>query len=113
MANSLTRSQARITNRLGEGWPFSATVGSTAPFIGLFGPSSHLSRPDSRSARRFRRRSRPPAGPSRSADHDRTSPGRRGSAVLAYNGLIRRNKSITEDLAAFTNTSRYIMSAAR
>jgi biopolymer transport protein ExbB len=32
--------------------------------------------------------------------------------VLAYNWLIRRNKSITEDLAAFTNDIHgYIMSA--
>jgi biopolymer transport protein ExbB len=31
--------------------------------------------------------------------------------VLAYNWLIRRNKSITEDLAAFTNDIHgYIMS---
>jgi len=33
-------------------------------------------------------------------------------AVLAYNWLIRRNKSIMEDLAAFTNDVHgYIMSA--
>ena len=33
-------------------------------------------------------------------------------AVLAYNWLIRRNKSITEDLAAFTNDIHgYMMSA--
>ena len=32
-------------------------------------------------------------------------------AVLAYNWLIRRNKSITEDLAAFTNDVHgYLMS---
>jgi biopolymer transport protein ExbB len=32
-------------------------------------------------------------------------------AVLAYNWLIRRNKSITEDLAAFTNDLHgYLMS---
>ncbi|MEO7787249.1 MAG: MotA/TolQ/ExbB proton channel family protein, partial [Sphingomicrobium sp.] len=37
MANSLARSQGGISNRLGEGLAFLATVGSTAPFIGLFG----------------------------------------------------------------------------
>ena len=37
MANSLARSQGSISNRLGEGLAFLATVGSTAPFIGLFG----------------------------------------------------------------------------
>ena len=37
MANSLARSQGAISSRLGEGLAFLATVGSTAPFIGLFG----------------------------------------------------------------------------
>src|SRR6478672_13571276 len=37
MANSLARSQGSISARLGEGLAFLATVGSTAPFIGLFG----------------------------------------------------------------------------
>ena len=37
MANSLARSQGAISARLGEGLAFLATVGSTAPFIGLFG----------------------------------------------------------------------------
>ena len=37
MANSLARSQGAINSRLGEGLAFLATVGSTAPFIGLFG----------------------------------------------------------------------------
>ena len=37
MANSLARSQGAIGARLGEGLAFLATVGSTAPFIGLFG----------------------------------------------------------------------------
>src|SRR5947209_20101709 len=37
MANSLQRSQGAIGARLGEGLAFLATVGSTAPFIGLFG----------------------------------------------------------------------------
>ena len=35
-------------------------------------------------------------------------------AVLAYNGLVRRNKSIMEDLAAFTNDLHgYLMSEGR
>src|SRR3954451_10706875 len=37
MGNSLARSQGSIGARLGEGLAFLATVGSTAPFIGLFG----------------------------------------------------------------------------
>ncbi len=37
VAGSLARSQGGIAARLGEGLAFLATVGSTAPFIGLFG----------------------------------------------------------------------------
>src|SRR5947208_10204268 len=37
MANSLARSQGAISARLGEGLAFLASVGSTAPFIGLLG----------------------------------------------------------------------------
>ena len=37
VAGSLARSQGAISARLGEGLAFLATVGSTAPFIGLFG----------------------------------------------------------------------------
>jgi len=37
VSNSLARSQGAIGARLGEGLAFLATVGSTAPFIGLFG----------------------------------------------------------------------------
>ena len=37
MTNSLARSQGAIGSRLSEGLAFLATVGSTAPFIGLFG----------------------------------------------------------------------------
>src|SRR5215210_2552199 len=40
MSNSLARSQGSIGARLGEGLAFLATVGSTAPFIGLLAPSS-------------------------------------------------------------------------
>ncbi len=37
MLNSLARSQGAITSRLSSGLAFLATVGSTAPFVGLFG----------------------------------------------------------------------------
>ena len=37
VAGGLARSQGAIGARLGEGLAFLATVGSTAPFIGLFG----------------------------------------------------------------------------
>ena len=37
LVGSLTRSEASINARLAGGLPFLATVGATAPFIGLFG----------------------------------------------------------------------------
>jgi len=104
LANSLARSQGAIGARLGEGLAFLATVGSTAPFIGLFGTVIGIYRALIK------------IGASGQADIS-TVAGPVGEAlimtalglvvavpaVLAYNWLIRRNKSIMEDLAAFTN----------
>ena len=112
MANSLARSQGSIAARLGEGLAFLATVGSTAPFIGLFGTVIGIYRALIK------------IGASGQASID-TVAGPVGEAlimtalglvvavpaVLAYNWLIRRNKSIMEDLAAFTNDLHgYLMS---
>src|SRR5215218_3076800 len=104
MGNSLARSKGAIGARLGEGLAFLATVGSTAPFIGLFGTVIGIYRALIK------------IGASGQASID-TVAGPVGEAlimtalglvvavpaVLAYNWLIRRNKSIMEDLAAFTN----------
>ena len=104
MGNSLARSQGGIGARLNEGLAFLATVGSTAPFIGLFGTVIGIYRALIK------------IGASGQASID-TVAGPVGEAlimtalglvvavpaVLAYNWLIRRNKSIMEDLAAFTN----------
>ena len=101
---SLSRAQGAITNRLGEGLAFLATVGSTSPFIGLFGTVVGIYRALIK------------IGASGQASID-TVAGPVGEAlimtalglvvavpaVLAYNWLIRRNKSISEDLSAFTN----------
>jgi len=112
MASSLARSQGAIGARLGEGLAFLATVGSTAPFIGLFGTVVGIYRALIR------------IGASGQASID-TVAGPVGEAlimtalglvvavpaVLAYNWLVRRNKSIMEDLAAFTNDLHgYLMS---
>ncbi len=112
MANSLARSQGSISARLGEGLAFLATVGSTDPFIGLFGTVIGIYRALIK------------IGASGQASID-TVAGPVGEAlimtalglvvavpaVLAYNWLIRRNKSIMEDLAAFTNDLHgYLMS---
>src|SRR5438309_2050409 len=113
MANSLARSQGAIGARLGEGLAFLATVGSTAPFIGLFGTVVGIYRALIK------------IGASGQASID-TVAGPVGEAlimtalglvvavpaVLAYNWLVRRNKSIMEDLAAFTNDLHgFLMSA--
>ena len=112
MLNSLSRSQGSIGARLGEGLAFLATVGSTAPFIGLFGTVIGIYRALIK------------IGASGQASIDKVA-GPVGEAlimtalglivavpaVLAYNWLIRRNKTIMEDLAAFTNDIHgYMMS---
>ncbi|WP_309612104.1 MotA/TolQ/ExbB proton channel family protein [Sphingomonas sp.] len=113
MANSLARSQGSISNRLGEGLAFLATVGSTAPFIGLFGTVIGIYRALIKIGASGDASITTVAGPVGEA-LIMTALGLVVAvpAVLAYNWLIRRNKSIVEDLAAFTNDVHgYIMSA--
>ena len=104
MTNSLARSQGAITNRLGEGLAFLATVGSTAPFIGLFGTVIGIYRALIKIGASGQASISTVAGPVGEA-LIMTALGLVVAvpAVLAYNWLIRRNKSISEDLAAFTN----------
>jgi len=112
MANSLTRSQGAISNRLGEGLAFLATVGSTSPFIGLFGTVVGIYRALIKIGAAGQASIDAVAGPVGEA-LIMTALGLVVAvpAVLAYNWLIRRNKSIMEDLAAFTNDLHgYIMS---
>jgi biopolymer transport protein ExbB len=113
MANSLARSQGAISARLGEGLAFLATVGSTAPFIGLFGTVVGIYRALIKIGSSGEASINTVAGPVGEA-LIMTALGLVVAvpAVLAYNWLIRRNKSITEDLAAFTNDLHgYLMSA--
>jgi biopolymer transport protein ExbB len=112
---SLARSEASINSQLGGGLAFLATTGATAPFIGLFGTVVGIYRALIK------------IGASGQASID-TVAGPVGEAlimtalglvvavpaVLAYNWLVRRNKSIMEDLAAFTNDLHgYLMSEGR
>lgn len=115
MANSLARSQGGIGARLGEGLAFLATVGSTAPFIGLFGTVVGIYRALIKIGAAGQASISTVAGPVGEA-LIMTALGLVVAvpAVLAYNWLIRRNKSIMEDLAAFTNDLHgYIMSEGR
>ena len=112
MANSLARSQGSIGARLGEGLAFLATVGSTAPFIGLFGTVIGIYRALIKIGASGQASIDVVAGPVGEA-LIMTALGLVVAvpAVLAYNWLIRRNKSIMEDLAAFTNDIHgYLMS---
>ena len=113
MANSLARSQGAIGARLGEGLAFLATVGSTAPFVGLFGTvvgiHNALIKLGSAGGSPGIEQVAGPVGEALVM----TALGLVVAvpAVLAYNWLVRRNKSITEDLAAFTNDLHgYLMS---
>jgi len=113
MANSLARSQGAIGARLGEGLAFLATVGSTAPFIGLFGTVVGIYRALIKIGASGQASIDAVAGPVGEA-LIMTALGLVVAvpAVLAYNWLIRRNKSIMEDLAAYTNDLHgYLMSA--
>src|SRR5262245_35530647 len=112
MTGSLSRSQGAITNRLGEGLAFLATVGSTAPFIGLFGTVIGIYRALIKIGAAGQASIDTVAGPVGEA-LIMTALGLVVAvpAVLAYNWLVRRNKSIMEDLAAFTNDLHgYLMS---
>src|SRR5258705_2798518 len=104
MANSLARSQGAISARLGEGLAFLATVGSTAPFIGLFGTVVGIYRALIKIGASGQASIDTVAGPVGEA----LIMTARGlvvavPAVLACNWLIRRNKSVMEYLPAVTN----------
>jgi len=100
---SLARSEAQVNSRLASGLPFLATVGATAPFIGLFGTVVGIYR------------ALIAIGIAGSASIDKVA-GPVGEAlimtalgllvavpaVLAYNYLQARNKTIAEQLSGFS-----------
>jgi biopolymer transport protein ExbB len=101
---SLARSEASINSQLNGGLAFLATVGATAPFIGLFGTVVGIYRALIK------------IGSSGDPSIDKVA-GPVGEAlimtalglvvavpaVLAYNWLQRRNKAIAENLSSFSN----------
>jgi len=112
MLGSLARSQGAIVSKLSSGLAVLATVGSTAPFVGLFGTVVGIYRALIR------------IGASGSASIDAVA-GPVGEAlvmtalglavavpaVMQYNWLMRRNKSIAEELGKFSNDLHgYMMS---
>ncbi|MHA6723686.1 MotA/TolQ/ExbB proton channel family protein [Sphingomonas sp. RS2018] len=101
---SLARSEASINSSLNGGLAFLATVGSTAPFIGLFGTVIGIYRALIKIGAAGQASIDAVAGPVGEA-LIMTALGLVVAvpAVLAYNWLQRRNKAIAEELSAFSN----------
>jgi biopolymer transport protein ExbB len=104
MVNSLARSQGAITSKLSGGLAFLATVGSTAPFVGLFGTVIGIIRALIKISAAGQASLDAVAGPVGEA-LIMTAIGLVVAvpAVMQYNWLMRRNKSIGEELARFAN----------
>ncbi len=101
---SLKRSEDSINSQLGGGLAFLATVGSTAPFIGLFGTVVGIFRALIKIGAEGDASIGTVAGPVGEA-LIMTALGLVVAvpAVLAYNWLQRRNKAIAEQLSGFSN----------
>jgi biopolymer transport protein ExbB len=101
---SLARSENAINSKLGGGLAFLATVGATAPFIGLFGTVIGIYRALIKIGASGQASIDAVAGPVGEA-LIMTALGLAVAvpAVLAYNWLQRRNKSIAEDISNFNN----------
>ncbi len=110
--NALHRSVGSITSKLNEGLALLATVGSTAPFIGLFGTVVGIYRALIKIGSAGQASIDAVAGPVGEA-LIMTALGLIVAvpAVMAYNWLQRRNKAIEEELNTFSNEIHgYIMS---
>lgn len=113
LTGSLARSQAAINSKLSNGLAVLATVGSTSPFIGLFGTVIGIYRALVKIGAAGQASIDAVAGPVGEA-LIMTALGLAVAvpAVLAYNWLIRRNKVIAEELGAFsTDLHGYMVSA--
>lgn len=104
LLGSLSRSQAAINSKLGNGLAVLATVGSTAPFIGLFGTVIGIYRALIKIGAAGQASIDAVAGPVGEA-LIMTALGLAVAvpAVLGYNWLIRRNKVVAESLGTFAN----------
>jgi biopolymer transport protein ExbB len=104
MLNSLARSQGAIASKLSSGLALLATVGSTAPFVGLFGTVVGIYRALIKIGAAGQASIDAVAGPV-GESLIMTALGLIVAvpAVLAYNWLMRRNKAIVEELAKFAN----------
>ncbi|WP_420141059.1 MotA/TolQ/ExbB proton channel family protein [Sphingomonas sp.] len=112
LGGSLARSQAAINSKLGSGLAVLATVGSTAPFVGLLGTVIGIYRALVKIGAAGQASIDAVAGPVGEA-LIMTAIGLVVAvpAVLGYNWLIRRNKMIAEQLSNFsTDVHGYLVS---
>ena len=112
MLGSLARSQGAIVSKLSTGLALLATVGSTAPFVGLFGTVVGIYRALIKIGAAGQASIDTVAGPLGEA-LIMTALGLAVAvpAVMQYNWLMRRNKAIVEELARFANDVHgYMMS---
>ena len=112
MLGSLSRSTGAINSKLGSGLAVLATVGSTAPFVGLFGTVVGIYRALIKIGASGQASISEVAGPVGEA-LVMTALGLAVAvpAVMQYNWLMRRNKSIAEQLGKFSNDLHgYMMS---
>jgi len=100
---SLSRSEAAINSQLGGGLAFLATVGATAPFVGLFGTVLGIYRALIGIGQAGQASIDKVAGPVGEA-LIMTAFGLFVAvpAVLGYNWLVRRNKTAMEDVRSFS-----------
>ncbi|HKT16083.1 MAG TPA: MotA/TolQ/ExbB proton channel family protein [Allosphingosinicella sp.] len=104
MLGSLARSQGAIASRLSTGLAVLATVGSTSPFVGLFGTVVGIINALIKIGAAGQASIDVVAGPVGEA-LIMTALGLVVAvpAVMAYNWLMRRNKAVLEELAKFSN----------
>ena len=102
--STMARSRAAIESKLKGGLSFLATVGSTAPFVGLFGTVMGILTALVKIGASGQASIDTVAGPVGEALY-MTAIGLAVAvpAVLAYNWLQGRNKSILEEMGTFTN----------
>ena len=112
LGSSLSRSTNAINSRLGGGLAILATVGSTAPFVGLFGTVIGIYRALIKIGAAGQASIDAVAGPVGEA-LIMTALGLVVAvpAVLGYNWLVRRNKVVAEQLGTFaTDLHAYMVS---
>ncbi len=102
--STMSRSRAAIESKLKSGLSFLATVGSTAPFVGLFGTVMGILTALVKIGASGQASIDTVAGPVGEALY-MTAIGLAVAvpAVLAYNWLQGRNKAIIEEMSTFTN----------